>query len=41
MEDGPEVNSGEIKTSGRIGVSEGKEEQLRFYLANSKFVSSV
>jgi len=40
MEDGPNVNSGEIKASGRIGVSEGKEEQLRFYLANSKFVSN-
>ncbi|MEF8725885.1 MAG: DNA-3-methyladenine glycosylase [Candidatus Bipolaricaulota bacterium] len=39
MEDGPNIDSGKIKTSGRIGVSEGKEGQLRFYLANSKFVS--
>ncbi|MFW6104944.1 MAG: DNA-3-methyladenine glycosylase [Candidatus Bipolaricaulota bacterium] len=39
MEDGPNIDSGEIKTSGRIGVSEGKEEQLRFYLTNNKFVS--
>ncbi len=29
----------EVESSGRIGVSQGKEEQLRFYLANNRFVS--
>ena len=29
----------EIKSSGRIGISRGKEEQLRFFLAGNRFVS--
>lgn len=41
LEQGVDSSTGEIETSGRIGVSEGKKEQLRFYLADSEFVSAT
>lgn len=38
IESGSDGDFREIETSGRIGVSEGKEEQLRFYLAGNRYV---
>ena len=39
LEEGEVVSGDDIESSGRIGVSRGKEEELRFYLTDSKFVS--
>ena len=36
---GNNIEENEIDTSGRIGVSQGKEEQLRFFLSGNRFVS--
>ncbi len=41
IESGSDGDFGEIETSGRIGVSKGKEEQLRFYLAGNRYVSET
>ena len=39
LSEGKPIDEHEIETSGRIGVSQGKEEQLRFFLTNNGFVS--
>lgn len=39
LSEGPACEEDEVETSGRIGVSRGKEEQLRFFLANNGFLS--
>lgn len=36
---GNDIEENQIDTSGRIGVSQGKEEQLRFFLTGNRFVS--
>ncbi len=40
LEAGTPVERTRIETSGRVGISEGREEELRFFLSDSPFVSS-
>lgn len=39
LEKGPANGSSKVETSGRIGISRGKEEQLRYFFQNNPFVS--